>query len=118
VLDPEATGNGDRHWVRVFAERAPELLAIVIIVGMFLYHLGETAKAGVSALARVEQVLSSTDENLNQVRLALQALSEQGRSALDTRRHEHDAILHEIDELRAGNTAPTRKRRAPQQDAK
>ena len=88
------TGNGNGRWaaLRLALTRAPELLAIVVVVALFLWHLQDTAKAGISAMTEVRTALSEVTKSLSLINQSLVATLERLDSAMDLRSREHEII--------------------------
>ena len=81
--------NGDRGWVRVFAERAPELLAIVLIVGIFVYHLAEVARETNLSLHEINASVGAATQ-------ALTALSVSNLAEQAARGKEHQQLHDDV----------------------
>ena len=84
------SGAGDRGWVRVFAERAPELLAIVLIVGIFVYHLAEVARETNLSLHEINASVGAATQ-------ALTALSVGNLAEQAARGKEHQQIHDDVE---------------------
>ena len=84
------SGAGDRGWVRVFAERAPELLAIVLIVGIFVYHLAEVARETNLSLHEINASVGAATQ-------ALTALSASNLAEQTSRGKEHQQLHDDVE---------------------
>jgi hypothetical protein len=87
------SGAGDRGWVRVFAERAPELLAIVLIVGIFVYHLAEVARETNLSLHEINASVGAATQ-------ALTALSASSLAEQSARGKEHAELSGHVEQSR------------------
>lgn len=85
-----------RNMFRGLGERAPELLAVVTIVGMFLYAQGQIASQQALIANQAVEALQMVNVALTANAKAMTVLAEQSTLNMQARKAEHDAILDAV----------------------
>ena len=94
MSDPLVAVN--RSLLRGLAERAPELAAVITIVGMFLFAQGRLAERQNEVATQAVMALQLVNDSLRANTAAMTVLAERGRAVEEDREREHRQILEAL----------------------